>query len=99
MYEESEVFMRAVVWPHRIDFLGARAEGGGFSWEPLLDDLKAEHVASVTPHGKRLSVVLNPQGRLDAFVYRTARMSDDEVIHILNEHGIEASVGRESEGG
>lgn len=88
--------MHAIVWPHRIDILGARAEGDGFSWNPLLDDLKAEHAPSATPHGKKLSVVLSPQGRLDAFVYRTAQMSDDGVIRILNKHGIEASVGREN---
>jgi len=65
--------MHATVWPSRIDILGASAVAGEV-WEPLLDELKAEHVSSFTPTGKRLSVVLSPSGRLDAFIYRTIAM-------------------------
>jgi hypothetical protein len=61
-----------------------------------LDELKAEHVPSLTPTGKRLSVVLNPSGRLDAFIYRTAAMPDEEAIRILGKYGISASVGSEN---
>lgn len=87
--------MRATIWPHRIDILGANslAQRG---WEPLLNDLKAEHVASATPVGKRMAVTLGPSGRTDAFIYRTTPIADDQVIRILAKYGIAASVGVES---
>jgi len=84
--------MEAIVWPQRIDILGASALCKE-AWEPLLDDLKAEHVPSFTPTGKRLCVAVGPSGRLDAFIYRTIAMPDDDVVRILAKHGIDAIVG------
>jgi hypothetical protein len=83
--------MHATVWPGRIDIVGA----GGFpedSWKPMLDELKAEHVPGQTPTGKRLTVVVNPSGGVDAFVCRTAPMSDEEVIRVLRKYGVEATI-------
>jgi hypothetical protein len=84
--------MKAEVLPNRIDILGASALRRE-AWEPLLNRLKAEHVPSFTPTGKRMCVVVGPTGRLDAFIYRTAIMSDKEVVHILKENGIPADIG------
>lgn len=84
--------MEAKVWPERIDILGASALGSE-KWEPLLDELKAEHVPSLTPNGKRMSVVVAFSGRLDAFIYRTAPISDEEVVNILEKYGIPATAG------
>jgi hypothetical protein len=86
--------MHATVRPNRIDILGAGAVAKGV-WEPLLNELKAEHVPSLTPTGKRMSVVLSPNGRLDAFIYRTNAMPETRVIRILGKYGIQASVGSE----
>jgi hypothetical protein len=86
--------MRATVWPHRIDILGASGASKEL-WE-LLDELKPQHVPPVTPTGKRLSVVLNPEGRLDAFICRTPVLPDEEVIRILSKYGIEGSIGSEN---
>ena len=86
--------MDAFVWPHRIDILGANSLAQQ-QWEPLLNELKAEHVPSATPVGKRMAVVLGPDGRTDAFVYRTAPMPDDEVVCILAKYGIVARIGVE----
>jgi hypothetical protein len=83
--------MRATVWPTRIDILGASAVPKNL-WEALLDELNAEYVPSLTPTGKRMSVVLSPSGRLDAFIYRTAAMPDDDAIRILGKYGIQASI-------
>ena len=89
-----EAAMHATVWPNRIDILGASAAGREV-WEHLLDELKAEHVPALTPTGKRMSLALNPNGRLDAFIYRTTAMPDAKVIRILGKYGIQASVSSE----
>ena len=84
--------MEAIVWPDRVDILGA----GGLprdSWEPLLDELRAKHVPSFTPEGRRMAAVGNPRHGWDAFVYRTAPMRDEEVIGILAKYGIAAKTG------
>lgn len=83
--------MKAIIWPNRIDILGAALPKD--AWEPLLDDLQAEHVPALTPTGKRLSAVVGPGGRIDAFVYRTHEISDAEVVRILAKYGIAAEVG------
>jgi hypothetical protein len=88
--------MHATIWPSRIDILGA-GELAKESWEPLLDELKAEHVPSLTPTGKRLSGVISPSGRADAFIYRTIALPDEETIRILGKYGIQASVGSEGD--
>lgn len=84
--------MEAKVWPDRIDILGATAVRSEV-WEPLLDELKAEHVPSLTPKGKRMFVVVTFDGRIDAFIYRTAPMSDEEVVNILEKYGLPATAG------
>jgi len=86
--------MNAIVWPNRIDILGSTLEKR--LWEPLLDELNAEHVPSFTPTGKRLSVVVSPRGRLDAFIYRTRQIGDDVVIRILAKYGIPAALGEQN---
>lgn len=86
--------MHAVVWKHRIDIFGAQALPKD-KWDPLLNELKAEHVPSATPPGKRAAVVGGPGGQTDAFVYRTADMADEEVIRILDKYGITAKIGAE----
>ena len=87
--------MQAHVWHHRIDILGASSFPND-RWEALLDDLKAEHVPSANPPGKRMTVAISPNGRMDAFIHRTAPMLDEEVIRILEKHGIPASLASES---
>jgi hypothetical protein len=84
--------MRATILPHRIDILGANSLPKQ-EWEPLLNDLKAVHVPSATPVGKRMAVTLGPSGRTNAFVYRTTAISDDEVVRILAKYSIAASIG------
>jgi len=83
--------MNATVWHHRIDIRGATLSRE--EWNRLLDELKAEHVPSLTSSGKRVTVVLAPQDSMDAFIYRTQSTSDEEVVRILSKHGIEASIG------
>lgn len=85
--------MQATIWRDRIDILGASLVND--RWTPLLDELKAEHVPAFTPNGERMVVVISPAGRIDAFIYRTVEMSDDEVIHVLGKYGIPATVGEE----
>lgn len=87
--------MQAIVWHHRIDILRANSVPKEV-WESLLNELKAEHVPSFTPVGKRMAAAVGPTGRVDAFVYRTAPIADDEVIHILAKYGIAARIGVEN---
>jgi hypothetical protein len=83
--------MRAVIRPSQIDFLGA-SHLSKEEWESLLDELKTVEVPSLTPKGKRMLVVLNPDGRIDTFVYRTSQVPDKDIIRILAKYGIPASV-------
>lgn len=39
------------------------------AWESLLDELKAERVPSRRQTAKKVSVVVGPNGRIDAFIY------------------------------
>jgi hypothetical protein len=87
--------MHATIWQDRIGILGAESLPKE-KWEPLLDELKAEHVPSGTPAGKRHAIFLTPTGRTDAFVYRTTDMADEEIIRILGKYGIPASVSSEN---
>ena len=75
--------MNAIVWHHRIDIHDATLPEE--DWDRLLDELKAEHVPSLTPPGKRMTVVLAPQDRMNVFIYRTQQISDEEVILVLFE--------------
>jgi hypothetical protein len=90
------VGMEAHVYRHRIHILGSSSVARD-TWEPLLDDLKAEHVTGLTPHRKRIAVAVNPKGRIDAFIYRTKPMPDDEIVRILGKYGIPATVKTEPE--
>jgi hypothetical protein len=87
--------MHATIWQNRIDILGAESLPKE-KWVPLLDELKAEHVPSATPVGKRMAIFATPSGRTDAFIYRTTDMADEEIIRILGKYGIPAGVGSES---
>jgi hypothetical protein len=82
--------MEAKISRSRIDILGAALPRE--KWEPLLDELKAEHIPSLTPTGKRLSVVVGPSSRIDAFIFRTTTMPDEEVLRILGKYGIALTV-------
>lgn len=86
--------MHAIVRPNRIDILGASALSKD-AWDPMLDELKAMHVPSLTPVGKRMSASVSPSGRMDAFIYRTSSMPDAEVVRILGKYGIQANVSSE----
>jgi len=82
--------MEANIWPHRIDILSVILPRE--AWEPLLDELKAEHVPSFTPKDKRHLLLVSPKGRIDAIIYRTAAMADEEVARILEKRGIRANI-------
>jgi hypothetical protein len=79
--------MEAIVEPTRIILQGTSSLPKQ-DWECLLDDLKAEHVPQFTPTGKRMAVFVSPTGRIDALIYRTTEMPDDEVVRILAKHNI-----------
>jgi hypothetical protein len=87
--------MHAIIRRVRIDIFGVESLPRE-RWEPLLDELKAEHVPSATPAGKRHAIFPTASGRTDAFVYRTTDMADEEIIRILEKYGIPASVGSEN---
>jgi hypothetical protein len=82
--------MHAIVRPTRIDIEGATAVATE-SWQPMLDELQAEHVPGLTPNGKRMMVAVTPSGRMDGSIYRTTSMADEDVIRILRKYGIEAN--------
>jgi hypothetical protein len=86
--------MEAKVWRNRIDILGAVLPKNEIL-QALLDELKAEHVPAF-PTGKRMSVVVAPNGRIDALIFRTTAMPDKKVIRILEKYGIPATSVAES---
>jgi hypothetical protein len=92
----SSVKMEAHVRKDRIDILGAALPKE--QWDPLLDELKAEHVPALTPARKRMAVVVSPNGRIDAFIYRTVTIPDEQVIRTLGKYGIPAAVVSEPNG-
>jgi hypothetical protein len=90
-----EDVMHATFWKHRIDIFDAGSLPKQ-AWEPLLDELKAEHVPSATPIGKRMAVASgSSEGIYTAFIYRTMAIPDEELARILDKYGIPASVGSE----
>jgi hypothetical protein len=59
-------------------------------WESLLDELKAHHVPSLHPTGKRMSVDVSAEGVVRAVVHFTpSTVGIDEAIKILKKRGIE----------
>jgi len=42
-------------------------------------------------------MAVDPSGQLDAFVYRTSGLSDEEIVRMLEKYGIPASVGFEND--
>jgi hypothetical protein len=62
-WQQTEDKMHAIVRASRIDIEGSDGIAKE-TWEPLLDDLKAVHMPSLTPRGKRLMVPLNSITRL-----------------------------------
>jgi len=82
--------MEAHIRHERIDLLGVNLPKD--AWEPLLNELKVVHVRGLNPTGKRVTAVISPRGRSDAFIYRTTPLSDADVVRILKKHGIAATV-------
>jgi len=59
-------------------------------WESLLDELRAHHVPSLHPTGKRMSVDVGASGGIRAVVHFTPSMVGlDEAIKILERRGVE----------
>ena len=83
--------MHAIVRPSRIDIEGANAVAAEV-WQPMLDELKAEHLPGLTPTGKRMMVAVGPSGRMDGFIYRTTVTADEDVVRILTKYGIDANM-------
>jgi hypothetical protein len=85
----SEDLMHAIVRPTRIDIEGANAVEAEV-WQPMLDELKAEHVPGQTPSGERMLVF--SRGIIIFRINELLDMPDGEVVKILGKHGIEAHV-------
>ena len=57
-------------------------------WEPILDELSAEHIPGLYQHGRRMGVSIE-NGRLRAYVYLTDRTpTEPKILEILERHGI-----------
>jgi hypothetical protein len=83
--------MHAVVRKGRIDIHGANGIAKT-SWEPLLDELKAIHISSLMQTGKRVAVGITSRGQVNATIYPTIEVADDEKARILERYGIEVSI-------
>lgn len=67
-------------------------------WESLLDELKAHHVPSLHPTGKRMSVDVSAGGKVRAVVHFTpSTVGIDEAIKILEKRGVEVHDVRRSD--
>ena len=87
--------MNADIWPDRIEIRGDILETNSLrqeEWGPLFDDLKAEHVPSLTPVGERMAVTGGLDHRINVTVRRTALMSDQEITRILAKYRIPANM-------
>lgn len=58
-----------------------------------MDDLKGGARSRIHAREKKMAVVVDGPGRVDAFIYRTAAMPDREALGILDKYGIDARVG------
>ena len=57
-------------------------------WEPILDELKAEHIPGLYQQGKRMGVSI-VNGKIRAYIYLTDKTPpESEILEILNRHGI-----------
>lgn len=57
-------------------------------WEPILDELKAEHIPGLYQQGKRMGVSI-VNDRIRAYIYLTDRtLPEPEILEILKRHGI-----------
>jgi hypothetical protein len=93
--------MHADIWPDRIEIHIDILETNSLrqeEWDPLFNDLKAEHVPSLTPVGERKAVTGGLDCRIDVTVYRTALMSDEEITRILAKYRIRPNVRSEKSG-
>lgn len=57
-------------------------------WEPILDELNAEHLPGLYQHGRRMGVSII-DGRLRAYIYLTDKTPPEpKILEILERHGI-----------
>jgi hypothetical protein len=57
-------------------------------WEPVLNDLKAEHMPGFYPDGKRMGVSI-VNGQAHVYIYRTDKTPPEpKILEILRSHGI-----------
>ena len=79
--------MKVTIHNERIDITELPL-GNRIQWNPLLDELKSEHIPMLYQNGKRMGRnIVN--GRLHAYIYRTDKTpADSEILEILNRHGI-----------
>jgi hypothetical protein len=57
-------------------------------WEPILDELKAEHIPGLYQQGKRMGVSL-VNNRIRAYIYLTDKTPPEaEILEILKRHGV-----------
>jgi hypothetical protein len=79
--------MKVTIHNERIDITELPL-GNRIRWNPLLDELRSEHIPMLYQNGKRMGMnIVN--GRLHAYIYRTDKTpTDSEILEILNRHGI-----------
>ncbi len=79
--------MKITIHDERIDITELPL-GNRIQWNPILDELKSEHVPGLYQHGKRMGMnIVN--GRLHAYIYRTGKIPPEaEILEILQRHGI-----------
>lgn len=57
-------------------------------WEPILDELRAEHIPGLYQQGKRMGVSVE-NGRLHAYIYVSEKTPPEpKILEILERHGI-----------
>ena len=57
-------------------------------WEPILTELKAEHLPGLYQQGKRMGVNMI-DGKIHAYIYRTDKTPPEaEILQVLKRHGV-----------
>ena len=57
-------------------------------WEPILNELKAEHIPGLYQQGKRMGVSI-VNGTICAYIYLTDKTPpESEILEILKRHGV-----------